>query len=1129
LAAGEALEITVNYTVTDDESATDNGSFTITVTGTNDAPVATADVGAVDEDATLTVDVGSGVLKNDRDVDAGTTLVVSGILSGATGTATAVTREGAGVVTNDYGTLTINADGSYSFVANGSASQALTASETADVVFTYTATDGTSPQTKTLTITVTGTNDPIAVSNPIINEASPYAFFILTGYPNQPLTLELVSGTATTADYGTVIQYSIDSGLTWLTYTGGSISLSSTNGTMLVRTPINQDATNEPDETFALRVTNTSGFLYEGTATIQDDGNGIVYNDNGTENTKAIRDDDRTSSLPTITVSSLTVSEASLYANFTVTLSSATASDINFNPVLTSGTAIAGTDTGAVLQYFNGSNWIDVDAGGVTIQAGQRSVNMRFALVQDSDFNEGTENVFVSTGTVVGVQNAIGAIGIINISDVESLRDPVITDVLETPTDPTPFDLLTAKGDDQSVTVVGENASLVTLFNVFNGVYTQVTGVTYVTTEISPGLYVLNFSGSLIEAGEYVVKLSKQNYESNYSNSFTVDSTPGLYDIAGLRKNVLLSIPESGLTDQLTEGGVGGMDQNRFPSFWNGTNWLDSDGQVIRFNLDSLLLFDAGKLPDAVSVTKTLGSGSTLALNTRTGLYVYNPSDTATIDIFTLTASDGNKGASLTLTFDAKDTLDRDGITGAVESRLSDLVGGGVTGDLNNDGIRDEIQNAVTTLAWMTFDDFNAGIKGSLNETKPIISLIVVDSMRGNNVDATSQLANVSVLSQFDDAVGGSKPINADWDPIQFSIEPLQSMGILDADPNRQGVQLRIVIDIARSGIAEGGFNAYMKYVPQTTIDSYAAIGVTLTDLDGTAVTKAGWYDFTQRTPGGDGARFVVERGQIIAIEIVFTDNKFGDNDTLVNRIKDPGVPVSAPPVVTPIVVPSPEPIPTAEPVILPVAEPVLVAAGEQIASRQAFGLIAYPPRLINSALDIDEVRWNEVLYSKAERELMGGNFATRAQFLDPSLNNTSLKTEAPLETASPQSFALDSLPLRTVVMPPDVSARAGQSTVYELPVGVFSGGTGAIQLVAMLQDGSPLPTWIKFDPIKGNFTVNPPRDFTGPIEIKIEATDSKGEKAQAVLKIQIRGQVIGLVGKPSITMQFDEVLRRSA
>ncbi|MCF7719048.1 retention module-containing protein, partial [Aeromonas jandaei] len=133
-------------------------TVTITITGTNDAPVLQADVGAVNEDAILTVDAANGVLANDSDVD-GNALKVTGILSGTSGTATAVNASGDTVLTNSYGTLTIRADGSYSFNANGADAQKLAAGQPANVVFTYTATDGTESLTSTLTITITGTND----------------------------------------------------------------------------------------------------------------------------------------------------------------------------------------------------------------------------------------------------------------------------------------------------------------------------------------------------------------------------------------------------------------------------------------------------------------------------------------------------------------------------------------------------------------------------------------------------------------------------------------------------------------------------------------------------------------------------------------------------------------------------------------------------------------------------------------------------------------------------------------------------------------------------------------------------------------------------------------------------------
>ncbi|GHX79320.1 RTX toxins binding protein [Vibrio cholerae] len=68
------------------------------------------------------------------------------------------------MLTNSYGTLTIRADGSYSFNANGADAQKLAADQTAEVVFTYTASDGTESLTSTLTITITGTNDAPTLS-----------------------------------------------------------------------------------------------------------------------------------------------------------------------------------------------------------------------------------------------------------------------------------------------------------------------------------------------------------------------------------------------------------------------------------------------------------------------------------------------------------------------------------------------------------------------------------------------------------------------------------------------------------------------------------------------------------------------------------------------------------------------------------------------------------------------------------------------------------------------------------------------------------------------------------------------------------------------------------------------------
>ncbi|MDF0534991.1 retention module-containing protein, partial [Shewanella sp. A32] len=143
-------------------SAGDTATLTITVTPVNDAPELAPDVGSVDESATLTVSAINGVLSNDTDVD-GNSLTVTGIMPGTTGTMTAITSGSATTLTNEYGTLTINADGSYNFAATGEASKALADGENAETVFTYTATDGTDALTSTLTITISGVDDTISL------------------------------------------------------------------------------------------------------------------------------------------------------------------------------------------------------------------------------------------------------------------------------------------------------------------------------------------------------------------------------------------------------------------------------------------------------------------------------------------------------------------------------------------------------------------------------------------------------------------------------------------------------------------------------------------------------------------------------------------------------------------------------------------------------------------------------------------------------------------------------------------------------------------------------------------------------------------------------------------------------
>lgn len=121
----------------------------------NAAPTATADLASVAEDAT----VAGNVLANDTDPDAADVLSVVAAHEGSAAD-TIIPAGGNSVIVGTYGLLTLGSNGSYSFVANTGAAQALGAGVTATDTFTYAISDGAGhTATATLTVTVTGTND----------------------------------------------------------------------------------------------------------------------------------------------------------------------------------------------------------------------------------------------------------------------------------------------------------------------------------------------------------------------------------------------------------------------------------------------------------------------------------------------------------------------------------------------------------------------------------------------------------------------------------------------------------------------------------------------------------------------------------------------------------------------------------------------------------------------------------------------------------------------------------------------------------------------------------------------------------------------------------------------------------
>ncbi|MEX2334804.1 MAG: Ig-like domain-containing protein, partial [Pseudohongiella sp.] len=141
LAVGESATVEINYTMEDNNGAEDSSVLTITVTGSNDGPVANVDTGTTDENASLLVDV----LANDTDVDdSDTHTVIAATIVSGLGIAAIVNNQVQWTPGTDYDYLALN--------------------ESATVEINYTIKDNNGAEaSSTLALTVTGSNDgPVA-------------------------------------------------------------------------------------------------------------------------------------------------------------------------------------------------------------------------------------------------------------------------------------------------------------------------------------------------------------------------------------------------------------------------------------------------------------------------------------------------------------------------------------------------------------------------------------------------------------------------------------------------------------------------------------------------------------------------------------------------------------------------------------------------------------------------------------------------------------------------------------------------------------------------------------------------------------------------------------------------------
>jgi len=150
-----------NYTVTDEFGATSSSTLTITLTGTNDAPVPTPFL----QTSVLEGDIIQGTLGVDFPVSLLATDIDS-VLTAASFEVTGASYEGQAVTLQDAGFSYNSGTGEIVLDFTGDLYQSLGQDETAHAVLDYTVTDDQgATANSTLTIDVTGTNDvPLATN-----------------------------------------------------------------------------------------------------------------------------------------------------------------------------------------------------------------------------------------------------------------------------------------------------------------------------------------------------------------------------------------------------------------------------------------------------------------------------------------------------------------------------------------------------------------------------------------------------------------------------------------------------------------------------------------------------------------------------------------------------------------------------------------------------------------------------------------------------------------------------------------------------------------------------------------------------------------------------------------------------
>ena len=383
LNVGDTLSESFTYTVSDNENGgakTDSATLTVTVSGTNDAPVAVADIAQITEDAFYIPPITLDVLANDYDVDSDDlSLVDAHIISG----------DGlVGIYNNTV-----------KYVPNWAANQSLNEGDLKEVVIEYTITDDMGKEaTSTVTVNIIGVNDhPIAICD--------YA----NGDENHVFVIDVLAN-----------DWDVDSGDNPSNFTLDQISYNGPGTASIVGNQLQFD----PGTAFDYLAEGEHATIYIGYRMSDDSGASSNW---ATAAITLVGSND----LPVSTDDVVTTLEDNMIALGLDDFGSY--SDIESTPIA----AVKITDFGnaeGTLQWYNGSAWVTVQAGQVISAADIADGDLRFV----PDLNENgspytTIGFQVGDGLDFSAESYTLTVNVTPVNDAPVSTDDAVTTPEDTP------------------------------------------------------------------------------------------------------------------------------------------------------------------------------------------------------------------------------------------------------------------------------------------------------------------------------------------------------------------------------------------------------------------------------------------------------------------------------------------------------------------------------------------------------------------------------------------------------------------------------------------------------------------------------------------------------------------------